>query len=501
MVNINQKLTYISSIYNLLIIFILFNSSISYIVLPFKIYTPKNYENITKLFNELLDNKLIITLQMGNPKKNMDFYASMNEYLYYLEEGSCNNDYPQSSSYICTESKTFIETKNKAFCGVKLDECHLGNDSLYLYQDINLKNQKEINVPFYYGNRKDNTNDNRKICGNLGFKIGNSPFRFYEYENFVTILKQKGIINSYSWYIHYFENKKNDFDGAIIFDIFNPTFFSDFPFLQKLDDYNTINVKDIEAVLSWTFEFDKVYYNSNDTQIDLQVVNAGFAFETDFIHCSQIYFDSIKKYFFDSLLTNKICFLIEDRYSYIYCEKQSFEKYKKDFPSLHFISFALNRTYVLNSDELFKDCGNYYFFMIIKPKYSFKVWTLGKIFMRKNNFYFDGYKKIIGYFDTVKEEEGKSPFISFLNKIKWYIFIIIGIVLGIFIGKKIREKTRKLRANELEDNYEYLENNVKGINSEHILDKNNNPINTQTISNYSEIKTQLYNYNDENKNS
>ena len=139
--------------------------------------------------------------------------------------------------------------------------------------------------------------------------------------------------------------------------------------------------------------------------------------------------------------------------------------------------------------------------MIIKPKYSYKVWTLGKIFMRKNNFYFDSNKKLIGYFDTVKEEEGKSPFISFLNKIKWYIFIIIGIVLGIFIGKKIREKTRKLRANELEDNYEYLENNVKGINSEHILDKNNNPINTQSISNYSEIKTQLYNYNDENKNS
>ena len=155
------------------------------------------------------------------------------------------------------------------------------------------------------------------------------------------------------------------------------------PCLQKLDDYNTINAKDIESILAWTFEFDKIYYNSNDTKIDIQIVNSGLAFETDFIHCPQVYFDSIKKYFFEPLLKDKICFLIENRYYYIYCEKQSFEKYKKDFPSLYFKSSGLNKTYELKSDEVFKDCGKYYFFMIIQPKYSYKVWTLGKIFMRK----------------------------------------------------------------------------------------------------------------------
>ena len=60
---------------------------------------------------------------------------------------------------------------------------------------------------------------------------------------------------------------------------------------------------------------------------------------------------------------------------------------------------------MLNSDELFKDCGNYYFFMIIRPKYGYKVWTLGKIFMKKNYFYFDNNKKLIGYFDKVDEVE------------------------------------------------------------------------------------------------
>jgi len=86
----------------------LFISINSYIVLPFKIHSPKNYDNKTKIFNELLNNKLIITLQMGNPKKSIEFYASMNEYIYYLEEGSFNKEYTSSSTYNYNESKTLM---------------------------------------------------------------------------------------------------------------------------------------------------------------------------------------------------------------------------------------------------------------------------------------------------------------------------------------------------------------------------------------------------------
>ena len=74
-----------NSFYSFIILSNLFILINTYIVLPFKIHSPKNYENITKVFNELLDNKLIITLPMGNPRKNIDFYASMNDYIYYLE--------------------------------------------------------------------------------------------------------------------------------------------------------------------------------------------------------------------------------------------------------------------------------------------------------------------------------------------------------------------------------------------------------------------------------
>ena len=57
-----------------------------------------------------------------------------------------------------------------------------------------------------------------------------------------------------------------------------------------------------------------------------------------------------------------------------------------------------------------------------------------------------------------------------------------------------------LDTNIRSDNYEYLENQAKGIESGNIID-NDSSINTQTISNYSEIKSQLYNYNEENNKS
>ena len=86
---------------------------------------------------------------------------------------------------------------------------------------------------------------------------------------------------------------------------------------------------------------------------------------------------------------------------------------------------------------------------------------------------------------------------NFFDKIKYYIFIIIGLIIGIFIGKKIREKARKLRANELEDNYEYLENNnnKEGKISNDI--NNNIDLSSKNInSNYKEIKMSLYDVKD-----
>ena len=136
--------------------------------------------------------------------------------------------------------------------------------------------------------------------------------------------------------------------------------------------------------------------------------------------------------------------------------------------------------------------------MVIQAKYAQKYWTLGKLFFKKDNFYFDSNKKFLGYFKTNNIQNEKKSERNIFDKIKWYIFIIIGIIIGIVIGSKIREKARKLRANELEDNYEYLENKANSMNG--IIDEdnsdNNVDLDSKKISNYKEIKSQLYEIND-----
>ena len=80
---------------------------------------------------------------------------------------------------------------------------------------------------FYYGKNNKNTNINKdKLCGRLGLQIENLPYRFYNYDNFIKILKKNKAIKSYSWYIHHYEkpyksNNKEIYDGAIIFDIYS----------------------------------------------------------------------------------------------------------------------------------------------------------------------------------------------------------------------------------------------------------------------------------------
>jgi len=62
--------------------------------------------------------------------------------------------------------------------------------------------------------------------------------------------------------------------------------------------------------------------------------------------------------------------------------------------------------------------------------------------MKKSEFYFGGRKKIIGYFETINIKKENKLNINFFDKIKWYLFIVVGIAVGIFIGNKIRKKKR-----------------------------------------------------------
>ena len=85
---------------------------------------------------------------------------------------------------------------------------------------------------------------------------------------------------------------------------------------------------------------------------------------------------------------------------------------------------------------------------------------------------FDYDKKIISYVhlkkvwspkknNTKGNNKIKSNNNNILKNFKEYsiiVLLVIGIFIGLFIGKRIWNKNNRLKANELEENYKYIEN-------------------------------------------
>ena len=150
------------------------------------------------------------------------------------------------------------------------------------------------------------------------------------------------------------------------------------------------------------------------------------------------------------------------------------------FPDICFehadFEIAFNLTY---KDLFMVDKKNKkYIFLIIQKNY-FAGWKLGSVFLRKFQLIFDQDAKTIGYYKKVDNPYDDVDSLKGLNGAKTlktvFIFILIIIlsfllvILGMIVQRKFFNKNRKLRANELEENFSYESKN----NYENELEINN----------------------------
>ena len=217
-------------------------------------------------------------------------------------------------------------------------------------------------------------------------------------------------------------------------------------------------------------KFDKVYTLDSKKQIYFSG-NAELRYDTNIIIGDSEY----KKYFLSKiefLLREEKCFndIIRDyeyynNLTFYYCrnEKDIKNKLYQIIPSLYFYSIDLNKTFELKNDEIFFINGDYIYIQITFQEFSSK-WSLGKIFTLKHKFVFNQDEKRIGCYKSIKSKKKESKNYNLIIKICICVVLsIILITLGIIIGK-ILNKSRKKRANELNDEYEYYED----VNNENI---------------------------------
>ena len=120
----------------------------------------------------------------------------------------------------------------------------------------------------------------------------------------------------------------------------------------------------------------------------------------------------------------------------------------------------MNYTFVLDYNDLFKIYNNKYVFQVIFDSSYAEKWRLGEVFQKKYRLFLDMDSNLFGFYT---KNNSKSATFYFIILILFLVIIII-ILSALLYKNIIGYKNRKIRANELEENYEYIESFNNKIN-------------------------------------
>ena len=247
--------------------------------------------------------------------------------------------------------------------------------------------------------------------------------------------------------------------------------------------------------IKWQTIFDNIYSKeknekeiknvnySNEYKEESKQVN--FFANYPYILGTKEYNSFINDTFFNDLIEQNLCYINykihnNDYFSYI-CDSTSkifMEKLNNSFPDLIFEHKELEENFILTKNDLFsfnnfnKSDTNLYFLIMFANSTSKEYiyhWILGIPFLKKYRLSFNYEAKKIGYYKydgkirKNKKEKENSNFFHFLNStifkvICIIILIFIIFVLGMICQRIIIKSPRKAKANELEEDYEYISN-------------------------------------------
>ena len=319
------------------------------------------------------------------------------------------------------------------------------------------------------GNKNNNNNGNKKN-ENENF-VGNGLFK-EESANLITQLKKRDKINSYVFSIKY----TNDDNGEIIIGDL-PHEYSPEKYSSKNYFFDTVSITK-EPPFNWHFTYDKCLYGEEEVDKSNMVK---LSIDFGFIKGNSFLKKNLEKNFFAMNNCNKK--QIND-YDIFYCTKDALKNFKPIIFKLQskYCPTITNANFEFTADDLFikdnNDNDKYYFQIIFNTDGLFHNWVFGKPLFKKYQMVFDQDKKTYGFylennFNIINTLPNNIANTS--TKISWILVVFLFIVsLGLLyaLHKLLPKIPRKLKANELEENFSYEASNTKSKYSE-ISDSNN----------------------------
>ena len=474
------------SISSILIFFILFSLKSSKIILiPFKILNKNSINSLTNISDPYtyikneIDNTLYSEINIGDPPKKITAIITFNSEDLEMHHKISKNLFGDTL-YERNKSRTYkkIEIKkNEKTYPLK----EYFKEQIQLYDNINFKNLitiSDLNFSLFEINKKDM--DEKSLSFNIGFKLVENEDNDEKINtNIILQLKRKNLISSYNFNFNYNKiNIENSlYDGYIII--------GNEPHQYLKNSYNEFQLFKTKAcrrdrMLSWDIYFNKIYFKLDEKEYimdnGVEYFNqASLTPNWGIIEGTLSYEMNIKNKYFNKLIQEKKCHRIFQNYQiFYYCEKSKISKDDlKSFPSLYFSSIELNFVFELNYEDLFLEKGEYIYFLILFYNYPKEIldesddynarWNLGMPFLKKYFFTFDYDSKYIGFYNNNIEIQNKNPMIiskdnnsenkNYLGIILVILFLLV-IALVYFFVKKYLIKIKRIKAIELESDYD-----------------------------------------------
>ena len=457
-----------------------------YISIPFHIYKymPNNQNPINQYINEYIINNIYMPIQIGKPSQTiiaqlnpLEFELLM-KYVNKLTLGNLTSNFSNEAS----ETFSIISEKGNAH----FPNSKYVKDTFNFCTNYNIDKRQCLDHTFFndinfitsewddYEEEEESKNNNKYSYLEIGLTVKSQYIRdeqkYSLFENFI----DKNYINNQNWFIYFFnktEEKNNDNDdGIIVFGNDPAEFFGNKYNKDNIPSCQGVN-NDYDYKHSWSIIFNEVKQKTlkpdyKDAIIgnDIQgVINYNYKI----IVGSDHYLEIIEKTFFTTYTAQGICQkkIANNKFYYFVCNNLllNMNSIKENFPSLYFKQNELNFTFELAPEDLFVQIGEQIFFLVVfnknNPTSSFLI---GNIFLQKYFFSFDYKSKKILFFreNDFKDEKQKTTISHWYKSTTFIIILIMAILIvvfcliGFYFGKKMYYK-RKMKANELDDQFEY----------------------------------------------
>ena len=432
-------------------------------LIKFNFETNHNPDEINNPISNLILNDVRIPINIGTPSKTVLASLRFNDYLFFLTSPYIDLELWQNKSNIFNKDDSFsykFIASDSLFYKSILTKAERANETFYFENDeLIIKN-----LTFYYATKM----SYNQSGGVVGLCLEDSNMNLHSGMNFLTQLKNKKAISYKTFFINY----KNKESGELIIGAY--------PHEYSKSIYKYENLKSIRGYTETTFViygiiFDEIIFGKNNNIIldkdNKRLMTAELRLEFGFIQAPNILEKNITDEFISedkckSFKTNQTDIygrklIGTDEYIYYVCDKD-YEINK----NLSFINKEFGYVFELDKNDLFLDYGDKkYFNIIFNTGYYMKNWIFGKPLFLKYQWVFDPDKKTLGiYFkkenpqseDSNTKKDQKNMVLIFTLIITAFAFLV---VLFIFIYQIFIKKQRKLRNNELSDEFDYGINN------------------------------------------